>query len=200
MVIIRQVTKTTLALLCSAYCLGCTGIRTTTIPCKNAVGISDTLNRVDEHNKKTGYWVEYLNSRMKPAPCKDARYALLAYYWKGKRILPVGRPSKPFSGSPNIMIDRTALTETIAADSIYLLNGDVTLEYRTSTIELIYDHGLLLFERNTPVQGSSWETVDYSSHYVENPYSCRLFALHEGAYYTAYIGIIDGQFKWIRIK
>ncbi len=144
MVAIRDILSCMLiALSCPAW-LGCTGIRTTTVPCKNAVELSDTLNRLNGSKEKTGYWIEYLNSNMSPVPCKKASYGQLAYYWRGHRVLPMGPPKRPLSGVPIVTYERNSLNSSAGFNSVDLLDGDVTFRYRRSTLTRTYKNGILI--------------------------------------------------------
>ena len=170
------------------------------MPCKNAVEISDTLNRLNGSKEKTGYWIEYLNSNMSPAPCKKASYGQLAYYWRGQRVLPMGPPKRPLSGVPIVTYERNSLNSSTGFNSVDLLDGDVTFRYRRSTLTRTYKNGILIKEVNTALHEDFLEIIYYTDHYINNPYTCKIVARSNGASRVDYYGVIDGRIQWIAIQ
>ncbi len=188
-----------LALSCPTW-LGCTGIRTTTMPCKDAVELSDTLNKLNGSKEKTGYWIEYLDSNLNPVPCKKASYGQLAFYWRGQRVLPMGPPKLPLSGVPAVTIDRASLNRSIGPNSVYLLNGVVKMEYRRRTLTRTYKDGILIKEVNISLNGNVQEIVNYTEHYKDNKYTCHIKSIIDGGIAEDYYGVIDGRVKWVSVE
>lgn len=193
----RLGTKNCLIMLGCMCWLACTGIRATTIPCKNEVGKSDTLNKVDDFNRKTGYWIEYLNSNMRPVQCKKAQYWQLAFYWHGERVLPMGPPKRPLSGVPSVSYTQTPLVITTESNPISILDGVVILKYCKSTIVRTYEAGMLTKETYSTISEDNVEIIDYSNHYKSYRYTCKIYSKINKMSRTEYYGVIDGQVRWV---
>lgn len=132
---------------------------------------SDTLNRLDIKNRKTGYWTCYLDSNLNLASKDAAVYYAYQYYRNGKKEVPKFVSSKwrkkcKMTFEP---FDPTDISQP------RLLNGKVQYFSEDSLIALeVYDHGRPQYWEERFYDYKKGESMS-SIHYFDSSYNNQPF-------------------------
>jgi len=83
----------------------------------------DTLNKYDKNGKKTGYWIEYLDEKLKIRKnASSASYLWFVYYLEGKRV---SIKLSSFIKYSIFKKDYLYESNSVNGDSIIILNGTI---------------------------------------------------------------------------
>jgi hypothetical protein len=122
--------------------------------CQNSIN-PDSLNRFDSKHKKHGYWIEFVNNKLKVVKKPDkATFFRYIYFYHGISSYP-----------PNYVLGKVTLLiqGNKKNDSLVIMNGVYTLQKKQKRIcEETYQNGILLYCKTFYSNGNTADFLDFT--------------------------------------
>ena len=169
---------------------------------------NDTLNKFNNHRKKQGYWIEYLDKNLNPTDSAKARYKSYGLYENGKQLI---GPYKQRTKKNKLLV-----TNTDTLQGCFFVNGTFKwINPKTSDvhIEENYSNGFVTitkqYEYKNRLTGrvlSFLYVLDFTKQYDNTPgsfFSEEWFnpdVYSKGGVRKSWKTKIGNKWKWIEAK